>query len=114
MTRAVRGAIQIEQATVRLINEIRDANAIAENFIVSIIFSLTTDLTAFNPATALRRHGYAETPLFCTQEARVDGGMPRMIRVLLTYESLEHRRIVPIYLDGAESLRPDLTGGHGS
>lgn len=83
------------------------------NFIVSIIFSLTADLTAANPATALRRHGYVETPLFCTQEAQVDGGMPRMLRVLLTFESLEHRRLVPIYLDGAESLRPDLQGESG-
>ncbi len=122
MTKAVRGAIQvdensapqIEKASVRLIDEMRQANAIAENFIVSIIFSLTPDLTAANPATALRRRGYGETPLFCTQEAQVDGGMPRVIRALLTFESLERRKIVPVYLDGAEALRPDLKGGNGS
>ena len=122
MTRAVRGAIQVEEnsapqiekASVRLIEEMRRANAIAENFIVSIIFSLTADLTAANPATALRRQGYAETPLFCAQEAQVNGGMPRVIRALLTFESLERRQIVPIYLDGAEALRPDLRGGNGS
>jgi chorismate mutase len=121
MTRAVRGAIQVAgnsaaaigNASVRLIDEMRKANAVAENFIVSIIFSLTPDLTAANPATALRRKGYAETPLFCTQEALVDGAMPRVIRALLTFECIERRRMVPVYLDGAEALRPDLVEGRG-
>jgi chorismate mutase len=120
MTRAVRGAIQVREdaaraigdATVRLVGEILRVNAIAENHIVSIIFSLTQDLTALNPATGLRRVGFASTPLFCTQEARIAGGMPRVIRALLTYESLETREAVPVYLDGAEALRSDLTRGN--
>jgi chorismate mutase len=118
MTRAVRGAIQlsdpsaaaIEAASVRLVREVLRSNAIAENHLVSIIFSLTEDLTAANPATGLRRDGFSETPLFCVQEARVDGSMPRVIRVLVTWDSLERRAPVPVYLDGAESLRPDLGG----
>jgi chorismate mutase len=40
--------------------------------------------------------------------------MPRVIRALLTFESLERRRIIPIYLDGAEALRPDQRGGNVS
>jgi chorismate mutase len=116
MTRAVRGAIQvtenhaptIEQASVRLVTEILLANGIAENQIVSIMFSLTEDLTAANPATGLRRTGFASTPLFCAQEARIDGALPRVIRALVTFDSLERRPSVPIYLDGAEALRPDL------
>jgi chorismate mutase len=116
MTRAVRGAIQvpenaaasIEQASIRLVREVLRANGIAENHLVSILFSLTDDLTAANPATGLRRDGFGETPLFCTQEAKVDGAMPRVIRVLVTWDSLERRVAVPVYLDGAESLRPDL------
>ena len=67
----------------RLVTEILRANGIAENHIVSIIFSLTQDLTAMNPATGLRRVGFAATPLFCTQEAHIAGGMPRVIRALL-------------------------------
>ncbi len=122
MTKAVRGAIQvaedtapaIEQAAARLVNEMLRVNGIAENHIVSILFSLTTDLTAANPATGLRRTGFAETPLFCAQEARIEGAMPRVIRALLTFDSLERRVLVPVYLDGAEALRPDLTGGRGT
>jgi len=116
MTKAVRGAIQlaensaaaIERAGTRLVTEILQANGIAENHIVSIVFSMTEDLTAANPATGLRRTGFSATPLFCTQEARIDGALPRVIRALVTFESLERRASVPIYLDGAEALRPDL------
>jgi chorismate mutase len=121
MTKAVRGAIQVEEntrvaienASVRLMAEILRANAIAENHIVSILFSLTEDLSAGNPATGLRRTGFAATPLFCVQEARVEGSMPRVLRALVTYDSLERRETVPVYLDGAESLRTDLPRGTG-
>jgi chorismate mutase len=119
MTRAVRGAIQvgensrraIEDSTVKLVNEVLRANGIEEQQIVSIIFSVTEDLRAANPATSIRREGFARTPLFCTQEPRVDGGMERVIRVLVTFESADRREVVPVYLDGAEALRADL--GHG-
>ena len=118
MTRAVRGAIQlaensgaaIERAGARLVTEILQANGIAENHIVSVLFSMTEDLSAANPAAGLRRIGFASTPLFCTQEARIDGALPRVIRALVTYDSLERRPAVPVYLDGAEALRPDLGG----
>jgi chorismate mutase len=120
MTRAIRGAIQvggntregIEAGAVRLITEMLRLNGIAENHIVSIIFSLTEDLSASNPATGLRSVGFADTPLFCVQEVRVDGGLPRVIRALLTFDSLERRVLAPVYLDGAQALRPDLGGAN--
>lgn len=122
MTKAVRGAIQvrenavaaIEESAVRLVREVLRENAIAENQLVSVLFSLTEDLTAANPATGLRRTGFAATPLFCVQEARIDGAMPRVMRVLVTWDSLERRQSVPVYLDGAELLRPDLDSGGGA
>jgi chorismate mutase len=121
MTRAVRGAIQlaentapaIQRAGTRLVTEILHANGIAENQIVSIMFTMTEDLTAANPATGLRRTGFAATPLFCAQEARIDGALPRIIRALVTFDSLERRPAVPVYLDGAEALRPDLGEAYG-
>lgn len=119
MTRAVRGAIQvaensvgaIENGAVRIVGEVLGANAIDEQHIISIIFSLTDDLCAANPATGLRRTGFAGTPLFCTQEPRIDGGMPRVIRVLVTFDSTENSEPVAVYLGGAEALRPDLPHG---
>ena len=119
MTRAVRGAIQVEEnaahaisaATTRLVGEILRLNAIEEDRIVSVLFSLTEDLSAINPAAALRETGFSRTPLFCTQEARIDGAMPRVIRVLLTFEQVAQGETVPVYLDGAQALRADLSYG---
>jgi chorismate mutase len=116
MTKAVRGAIQvganvaadIEAAAVRLVREMLRANSIADNHIVSILFSVTGDLTAANPATGLRRVGFAATPLFCAQEPQTVESMARVIRVLITWNSRGRRPAVPVYLDGADALRPDL------
>jgi chorismate mutase len=113
---AVRAAIQvrensakaISEATVRLVGELLRRNAIGEEDIVSIVFSLTRDLDRANPATGLRTIGFTDTALFCLQEAYVVGQMPRVIRVLLTYRAHPGRTPVPVYLDGAEALRPDL------
>ena len=122
MVFAVRGAIQVRsnaekaiaEASARLVREVCARNRIAENRIVSVIFSVTEDLTAGNPAAGLRRTGFDRTPLFCVQEARCDGGVPRVIRVLLTARSrMFSRRGVHVYLDGAEVLRPDLEAQPG-
>ena len=120
MTRAVRGAIQVAENSVgaieigaaKLVSEVLRANAIGDQHIISIIFSLTEDLHAANPATGLRREGFAGTPLFCAQEPRIDGGMPRVIRVLVTFDSMESREPVAVYLGGAEALRSDLPHGN--
>jgi len=119
MTKAVRGAIQVRQndwtsihdAATRLVSEILTANGIDREKIISIIFSVTEDLDAANPATGLRKAGFVETPLFCVQEARVKGGMPRIIRTLITFEGPAGRKVTAVYRDGAESLRPDIVFG---
>ena len=117
--RAVRGAIQVPEnsvaairaASVRLTSELLARNALAPGRIVSLVFSLTRDLSRANPAEAARSLGLAEVPLFCLQEAEVAGSLPRVIRALLTYETDGGGQPVPVYLDGAEVLRPDLYSG---
>ena len=117
--RAVRGAIQVAEnsaaairaASVRLTSELLARNALAPGRIVSLVFSLTRDLSRANPAEAARSLGLAEVPLFCLQEAEVAGSLPRVIRALLTYETDGGGQPVPVYLDGAEELRPDLYSG---
>jgi chorismate mutase len=125
MTRAVRGAIQvasdtreaIHEAGSRLVSEVLAANGLAASDIVSLLFSLTEDLGAGNPATGLREGGFADVPLFCVQEARVEGSMPRVVRLLATFEipsswdATGRTRAVAVYLDGARALRPDLMQG---
>lgn len=100
----------IRKAAERLVAELLGKNEIGKERIVSILFSVTRDLTRANPAAAARALGLEETPLFCLQEAQIEGAMPRVIRVLVTYESDGERPPVPVYLDGAEALRPDLFG----
>jgi chorismate mutase len=90
--------------------EILKQNAIQENDIVSVLFSVTNDLTVLNPATALRKAGLAQSvPLFACAEPFIESYLPSVIRVLVTY----YGNINPIhvYLNGAEVLRPDLNAG---
>lgn len=125
MTRAVRGAIQvaadsreaIHEAGARLVRAVLEANGLAESDLVSLVFSLTADLASGNPATGLRGAGFAEVPLFCVQEARVEGSMPRVVRLLATFEApaswiaAGRTRGEAVYLEGARALRPDLSKG---
>ncbi len=125
MIMGLRGAIcvaadepeEIHGASGRLVGEICARNGLAEEDIVSIVFSVTPDLKSANPASGLRRNGFSHTPLFCVQEAETEGAMPRVIRVLLTAEKAlpagrtagqARKSAVHVYLNGAETLRPDL------
>ena len=116
MVRAVRGAIQIKEnsqesvtnAVTELIKTVLKKNTINENDIISTVFSVTNDITAYNPAAAIRSLGFSNIPLFCVQEAYMENQMPLIIRVLITYNTEKHSKPVPVYLYGAEKLRPDL------
>ncbi len=116
MVMAVRGAIKvtenrsnsIKQSVNKLIESLSRENAFKEGDVISMIFSQTKDITAINPATALRESGFAAVPLFCTQEPEYEGSTPGIIRVLITYYAEKPRKAVPVYLDGAEMLRADL------
>ncbi len=83
-------------------------NNLKDSDVVSILFSITKDLKSMNPAAALRQKGYSNIPLFCTQEPTVHRSMKRMIRVLITFNSETDREVIPVYINGAEKLRPDL------
>ena len=114
--KAVRGAIQVAQnseeaigqGAVRLARELLQVNGLAEGDLVSVLFTLTPDLDRANPATALRTLGFSRTPLLCLQEAFIQGQLPRVIRLLLTYRAAPESEPRPVYLEGAAALRPDL------
>jgi chorismate mutase len=116
MIRAVRGAIGIERndqqeiysGAHRLVQEILNRNNITESEIISILFSVTRDLTKGNPASGLRSYGFTDTPLFCLQEAEIQGSPPKILRVLVTYATDLGDAPIPIYLGRAAELRPDL------
>jgi chorismate mutase len=112
---ALRGAAQcknepedITEQAGRLYDELLARNNVAEPDIVSIVFSVTADLDALNPATGLRRYGRAgEASLFAVQEAAVQGSLERTLRVMIHCYLDEAAQDRHVYRNGAEVLRPD-------
>ena len=116
--RAIRGAITverdsrsaIERATRELLTAIAERNAIVPDDIISVIFTVTLDLTSTFPAQAARQLGWLDVPLLCTMEIPVPGALARCIRVLLHVESSRPRAAIHhVYLGDADMLRPDLS-----
>lgn len=118
--RAIRGAVMLDadresevaQWVPVVIHQLLQKNRITEKRIISITFSVTRDIQSFNPAAALRREGFADIPLFVIQEAEFKNSYPRLIRVLMYYRTGIFgnglRKTNPVYINGAEKLRPDL------
>lgn len=113
----LRGAITVDAdrpeliraATRELLEALVTRNDLDQDEIVSVIFSVTTDLVSEYPATGARELGWVEVPLLCTTEIPVPGGLPQVIRVLLHVEpAVPRARWQPVYLRGATVLRPDL------
>lgn len=116
---ALRGAIQvaddspqsIQKSVGRLFDALCEKNeTMVEDSMVCIMFTITDDLHSMNPATALRRDNPSlQAPLFCMQEPGIVGMLPRMIRMLIQFYAPDRTFAHPVYLDGAEKLRPDLS-----
>ena len=115
--RAARGAIKVAQdtpscvldATERLVRAMLERNGAAGDDLISMLFTVTDDISSVFPAEAARRMGLGLVPLMCAREIPVVGAMPSVVRVLMhlhTERSLGEME--PVYLDGAESLRDDL------
>ena len=98
----------VTQMCLRLFSE----NHLSQEDFVSIQFTVTDDLTALNPAAALRKgqnsFDVSQIPLFCSQEPKIDGSPEKMIRVMVTAYMDENARRVPVYINGGEKLRPDF------
>lgn len=105
-------ASSIHEQTVRMCSSLFRENGIQAEDIVSIQFTVTQDLDALNPATALRRSDcgmdISSCALFCAAEPCVKGGLQHVIRILVT-AYLEQGTIPKhVYQNGAEILRPDF------
>ncbi|HUF37309.1 MAG TPA: chorismate mutase [Anaerolineales bacterium] len=117
-TRGLRGAVQatadtpeaIYTAARDLLTAIYARNpSLAADDIASIFFTMTSDLTSAYPALAARQLGWVDTPLLCAVEIDVPGGLERVIRVLLHWNTgRSQTEIHHVYLGAAAALRPDL------
>lgn len=115
--RGVRGATTVDSNTSaeivmktrELLEALMARNGILVEDIAAAIFSVTDDVNAEFPAVAARKLGWIYTPLMCTREIPVPGGLSGCIRVLLLINTeIQQRELVHIYLYGAKKLRPDL------
>jgi chorismate mutase len=107
-TRCLNEGEDITKQVAALYDELLEANNLAEDDIISLIFSVTGDLDAQNPAAALRQSGRGgDLALFALQEAAVSGGLERTVRVLLHCYLTSGAPLRHIYRNGAEILRPD-------
>ncbi|HEV3365911.1 MAG TPA: chorismate mutase [Acidimicrobiales bacterium] len=115
--RAVRGATTVDADTadaitervVDLLSQILERNNLAEEDIISILFTATEDIVSTFPATAARSMGLGAVPLICARELSVIGSVPRCVRVMLHVTTERPRdQIHHVYLEGAQGLRDDL------
>ena len=115
--RGLRGATTVDEDTVsqvtersqELMRELMARNGLAEDDIVSVLFTATADVTSIFPATAVREIGFGAVPLLCAAEIAVPGSMPLCIRVLLHVHTTRSRDDMHhVYLHGAQGLRDDL------
>lgn len=118
VVRAVRGATSVSEdtpeaiveSTAELLTEVLGRNALEPDDLISIIFTVTGDLTAEFPAVAAREAGLTRIPLLCTSEIPVPGSLGMCIRLMLHCTAPRERVIQHVYLREARILRPDLAG----
>ncbi|TFB08298.1 chorismate mutase [Candidatus Atribacteria bacterium MT.SAG.1] len=117
VVRGIRGAITVDRnakeeivkRTKELLITLKKENDFKIEDIVSIFFSITSDLNAAFPAQAARELGWNKVPLFDLQEMNVPGSLPRCIRILIQINCQKNQpEIKPCYLRGAKILRKDL------
>ncbi|WP_433468738.1 chorismate mutase [Spirillospora sp. CA-142024] len=115
--RAVRGATQIDaddrdqilEATTELVSAVMARNELSTDDVISVIFTVTPDLTAEFPALAARKLGFHDVPLLCATEIGVPGSLPRVVRLMAHIETDRPRSAVQhVYLRGATALRLDI------
>ncbi len=115
--KAVRGATQLDvddeqhmyDRVTELVTELLDANRLSVDDFISIIFTATGDLHSGFPAFAARQLGFSDVPLMCARELEIEGGMPRVVRLMAHVETEQSRaEITHVYLHGAANLRRDL------
>ncbi len=116
MCRGVRGATTVPEntreailrETRRLLALMIHLNGIQAEDVASAILTTTPDLNAEFPALAARQLGWKQVPLLCGHEMNVPGQMPRVVRVLIHWNTTKAQdQIMHVYLGEAAKLRPD-------
>ncbi|BAQ59669.1 chorismate mutase II [Geminocystis sp. NIES-3708] len=117
--RAIRGAITaaentkeaMRDAVTELLTDIETRNQLDYEEVVSVIFTVTSDLDAVFPAAIARENPqWTSVPLLDIQQMQVKGSLEKCIRVLIYVNSHKPQtEMYHSYLRKAEKLRPDLS-----
>ena len=90
---------------------LEEKNSFAEEDLAAVIFSSTPDLNAAFPATAVRKLGWANVPLFGTVEIEQPEAVKRCVRILALWNTDKPQDAIRhVYLRDAAALRPDIAG----
>ena len=115
--RAIRGAIQVDandrdailEGTTELVTAVMTRNDLTPDDVISVLFTVTHDLTAEFPALAARKLGFHAVPLMCAMEIPVPHALPRVVRLMAHVETDRTRsQVQHVYLRGAVALRQDI------
>ncbi len=113
---ALRGATTARENTIesiaivveQLISELVSRNKLTPEQIVSITFSVTSDLNACFPASIARKQaGWDKIALIDCQQMSVKGDLEKCIRILALAWLPENQTPQNPYLEEAKLLRPD-------
>ena len=112
--KSIRGAIAVVEnnedsimsSSKKLINEILINNAITENDIEFVIFTVTSDITEAFPAKVFREIGMTSIAAIDTLAPNITSDLSGCIRILI-YLNKDLEEINHVYLDDAKKLRPD-------
>ena len=111
--RAIRGAIQVAaddrdailDGTAELVTAVMTRNDLTPDDVISVLFTVTPDLTAEFPALAARKLGFHAVPLMCATEIPVKGAMPRVVN-FVTGPSRSTRTVSGSGLGAAMAMAP--------
>jgi chorismate mutase len=116
---AIRGAVtvnnneveEIKSAAVGMVKQIIEKNQFAQEDIVMVFMTMTSDLTAYNASAAIRLGmSWDDVPFFTSLEPDITGSLKRCIRILIQIQSNKAKdQIHHVYLGEAANLRPDLS-----
>ena len=121
--RAIRGAIQVDaddrdailEGTAELVTAVMTRNDLTPDDVISVLFTVTPDLTAEFPALAARKLGFHAVPLMCATEIPVTRAMPRVVRLMAHVDTERPRaQIQHVYLRGAVAPPPGHRAVTGS
>ncbi|MGB3640324.1 MAG: chorismate mutase [Rivularia sp. (in: cyanobacteria)] len=98
----------IQEAVMEMLDEIEKRNNLHPTDMISVTFSVTSDLDAIFPAAVARyRSDWNNVPMIDVQQMYVPGSLEKCIRILVHTYIKSSTTISHIYLRNASKLRPD-------